>query len=166
MNLSTQHIVLGLMSLKRYKFDNKTAELINLSTKKPKAIMCINKKYIYRFALGFAERIDVPADEFCYLMYYGIFNPLAKILHNDGDIFNNLKPNLTATAINNEIPLDVKDKIYKLFSDGKGYAFIGKKLNVNRQTVKQILQKHYGEIHPHQFRRVGKILESFQPPKI
>ena len=126
--------------------------------------MYLNRKYQYRFNLAYSERIDLPADEVAYLLHFGIFNPNAKILHNDGDVFNNLKNNLTATAQKNEIPLDIKDKIYKLFADGLGYAEIGRILNVDRGTVKQIIVKHFDNPHPHQFKRVGKLLNSFSPP--
>lgn len=164
MDLIKQHALLGLMTLKKHKFNVKTAELITLQTEKPKKIMHIGGKYIYRFSLKYSERIDAPINEFAYLMYYGIFNPLAKILHNDGDVFNNLKNNLTATAQENEIALDTKDKIHKLFADGKGYAEIGRKLHVGRQTVKQICAKYYNHPHPHRFRRLDKLLDSFNPP--
>lgn len=164
MKLEHQYMVYGLIAQKKYKFNPKTAELITVKSSQVKKIMYISKKYIYRFNLGYSNRIDVPADEVVYLLYFGIFNPTAKVLHKDGDIFNNLKDNITVTVGRHEIAPDVKQKITDLFADGKGYAEIGRKLNVDRGTVKQIIKKHYGEVHPHQYRRTKSILESFQPP--
>jgi len=164
MNLKDQHVILGLMSLQRYNFNKKTSELTLISTGKTKKIMYIGRKYIYRFALGYSARIDVPVNEFCYLMYYGIYSPLADILHNDGDVFNNLKKNLTATTQKGEIPLDIKDKIYTLFAEGKGYAEIGNILNVDRGTVKLIIKKHFGDVHPHHYKRLKPILSAYSIP--
>jgi hypothetical protein len=95
--------------------------------------------------LGYSLRLDVSVDEFMYLMYYGIYNPNAKVIHKDGDIQNNAKENLTLNIEGNEVPNDVKEKIYDMFVKKRWwYTRIGREVNLSKETVRAIIISKFG----------------------
>ena len=162
MDLKTQYIILGTLYKGKYTFDPKTNVITNTLAKKPLKGLWYGKKLYYRFILGYDIRVEAPCDEVHYLLNYGVYNPGAKVLHKDEDPLNNSKENLTLSIQGNEIPNDVKKKIVDLFAKGKGYAEIGRTVSVNRQTVKQIVKKHYGEVHPRQYVNTKLLVDSMR----
>ena len=162
MDIKLQHIILGTLYTNKYSFNKKTYELTNVNQKQVIKPFVHNGKMSYRFALGYSHRVEAPLDECIYLFYYGIFNPNAKVIHKDGDPSNNLIDNLTLSIEGHEIPNDIKDKIVKLFASGKGYAEIGREVNISRTTVKNIVQSHYGSVHPHQYASTKSLVDSMK----
>jgi hypothetical protein len=145
MDLKTQYVCLGALSIGKYTFDTKKEELLNTKQKRPVKVMFINKKYIYRLMLGYSLRVDVSVDEFKYLMFYGIFNPHAKVIHKDGDIQNNDKENLTLNIEGKEIPNDIKEKAYHLFTNKRWwYTKIGKELGISKEAVRAMIIAKFG----------------------
>ena len=161
MDIKLQHIILGTLQSGKYSFNKKTNELIGPHGKPMKSFVH-NGKISYRFALGYSHRIEAPMDECVYLFNYGVFNPNAEVIHKDGDPSNNLINNLTLSIEGNEIPQDVKEQIYKLFTDGKGYAEIGRLVNVDHQSVKRIIHAKFGSVHPKQYLSTKSLVDSMK----
>ena len=162
MDIKLQYIVLGVIYSGKYSFNKRTNELIGTQHGKAIKPFVHNGKMSYRFALGYSHRIEAPMDECVYLFNYGVFNPNAKVIHKDGDTSNNLINNLTLSIEGNEIPQDIKAKITKLFSDGKGYSEIGRLVNVDMQSVKRIVQAKFGSVHARQYVSTKSLVDSMK----
>ncbi len=162
MDTRTQLMVLGLIHAGRYSYDKRKDELINTITKKPQKVLCVANRYLYRLGLGFNERVDLRAAEVHYLLYYGVYDGTGTIHYKDGDPSNVKANNLYLELKGNRIPNDVKQKVYDLWAKGRWYAEIGRQVNLNRLTVKNIIQAKFGEVLPRQSQQNRKFYESMQ----
>lgn len=162
MDTRTQLMVLGLIHAGRYSYDKRKDELINNITKKPQKVLCIANRYLYRLGLGFNERVDLRASEIRYLLFYGLYDPKGTIHYKDGDPSNVEAKNLYLELKGNKIPNDIKKKIYDLWGKGYWFSKIGKQVNVDRHTVKRIIEAEFGETMPRQSQQNRKFYESMQ----
>lgn len=162
MEIKLQLALLGLAQLGKITFDKRKQQLINNSAKRVQKPLLVNKRYIYRLTLGFSERYDFKAKDVHYIFNFGVFDPTGEVINKDGDRANNHKDNLMLKLKGNRIPNDVKHKIYALWGKGLWYAEIGRRVNVNKLTVKKIIEAEFGEIMPRQSQQNRKFYQSMQ----